>query len=155
MAGKMKYVLAVDLGTSGPKTALISIHGDVVTDAFEETPVILLPGGGAEQDPEGWWKAIMSTARQVLARRLVPVDDIIAVSVTTQWSGTVPVDENGHHLMNAVIWIDSRGAEPLKEKESYHRQERNHGHFTRTLQLPFHRWIPELHGPLGPLPPVA
>lgn len=116
MAGKMKYVLAVDLGTSGPKTALISIHGEVVTDAFEETPVILLPGGGAEQDPEGWWKAIMSTAKQVLARRLVPADDIIAVSVTTQWSGTVPVDGNGRHLMNAVIWMDSRGAEPLKEK---------------------------------------
>lgn len=116
MGGSMKYVLAVDLGTSGPKTALISIHGDVVADAFAETPVILLPGGGAEQDPEGWWKAIISTAKQVLSRRLVPADDIIAVSVTTQWSGTVPVDRDGRHLMNAVIWMDSRGAEPLREK---------------------------------------
>lgn len=25
-----KYILAIDLGTSGPKTALVSIHGEVV-----------------------------------------------------------------------------------------------------------------------------
>ncbi|MBM4315661.1 MAG: Hsp20/alpha crystallin family protein, partial [Deltaproteobacteria bacterium] len=31
----------------------------------------------------------------------------------------------------------SRKAEPLKEGESYHRQERSHGQFKRTLQLPF------------------
>jgi HSP20 family protein len=31
----------------------------------------------------------------------------------------------------------SREKEILKEGESYHRQERNHGHFTRTLQVPF------------------
>jgi len=31
----------------------------------------------------------------------------------------------------------SREREVLKEGESYHRQERNHGHFSRTLQMPF------------------
>jgi HSP20 family protein len=31
-----------------------------------------------------------------------------------------------------------RDRETLKEGESYHRQERNYGRFTRTLQLPFH-----------------
>jgi HSP20 family protein len=31
-----------------------------------------------------------------------------------------------------------REPELLKEGESYHRQERNQGRFTRTLQLPFH-----------------
>jgi HSP20 family protein len=32
----------------------------------------------------------------------------------------------------------NRGLETLKEGESYHRQERTHGRFARTLQLPFH-----------------
>lgn len=31
-----------------------------------------------------------------------------------------------------------RETEPLKEGESYHRQERRHGRFSRSLQLPFH-----------------
>ena len=30
-----------------------------------------------------------------------------------------------------------REKEPQKEGESYHRQERSHGRFTRTLQIPF------------------
>jgi len=29
-------------------------------------------------------------------------------------------------------------AETLKQGESYHRQERNHGRFSRSIQLPFH-----------------
>jgi xylulokinase len=37
------------------------------------------------------------------------------VSVTTQWSGTVAVDEDGHHLMNAVIWMDTRGGKYVDE----------------------------------------
>ena len=68
-----KYILSIDLGTSGPKTAIISVHGEVVDSEFQETPIILLPGGGAEQDPDGWWEAIMSTAKKVLAKGLVPV----------------------------------------------------------------------------------
>ena len=110
-----RYILAIDLGTSGPKTALISIYGEVIDSAFEETPVILLPGGGAEQDPRCWWDAIMSTAKKVLAKGLVAAQDIVAVSVTTQWSGTVAVDRDGSPLMNAIIWMDCRGSEALKE----------------------------------------
>ena len=55
MKRKDKYILAIDLGTSGPKTALISVYGEVVDSEFKDTPIILLPDGGAEQDPEGWW----------------------------------------------------------------------------------------------------
>ncbi|HAR97763.1 MAG TPA: xylulose kinase [Syntrophus sp. (in: bacteria)] len=110
-----KYVLAVDLGTSGPKTALVSVHGDVVDSEFQDTPVILFPDGGAEQDPQGWWDAIRSTARKVIGKNRVPPEDIVAVSVTTQWSGTVPVDRDGRHLMNGIIWMDCRGSESVKD----------------------------------------
>jgi xylulokinase len=115
MMADKKFILAVDLGTSGPKTALISVRGEVVGSEFAPTPLILLPGGGAEQDPQGWWDAILSTAKKLLARGLVPTEEIAAVSVTAQWSGTVPVDKDGRHLMNAIIWMDSRGCDALKE----------------------------------------
>ena len=48
-ASSAKYVLAVDLGTSGAKVALIGVDGRVA--AWENEPVALhvLPGGGAEQ----------------------------------------------------------------------------------------------------------
>lgn len=105
-----KYILAIDLGTSGPKVALVSPRGEVVAHEFEETPVLLLPGGGAEQKPDDWWRAIREATRRLLARALVAVDDIVALCCTTQWSGTVAVDKDGRPLMNAIIWMDARGA---------------------------------------------
>lgn len=113
-----KCILCIDLGTSGPKTALISPYGEVLDSEFEETPVILLPGGGAEQDPNGWWKAIMTTAKRLLRKGIISPENVAAVSVTAQWSGTVPVDRAGNHLTNAIIWMDSRGANELKAKMS-------------------------------------
>lgn len=104
-------VLAVDLGTSGPKAALVRLSGEILDHAFQETPLRLLPGGGAEQDPNGWWEAVLAAARLVLSRAHLSAEAVRAVSVTSQWSGTVPVDREGRCLGNAVIWMDARGAE--------------------------------------------
>ncbi|MBN2160906.1 MAG: FGGY-family carbohydrate kinase [Spirochaetes bacterium] len=112
---KEKYILAVDLGTSGPKSAIVSTNGEVIDAEFQDVPLHLFPGGGAEQDPDDWWNAIMATAKKVLAKRLVLAEDIVAVSCTTQWSGTVAVDRDGNHLMNAIIWLDTRGHQYVKK----------------------------------------
>ncbi|MGD2272716.1 MAG: FGGY family carbohydrate kinase, partial [Desulfobacterales bacterium] len=113
--GEQKYILAIDLGTSGPKVALASTQGTVVGMEFEKTKVILLPHGGAEQDPADWWQAISNAVKRLLGRQLVPPSDIIALNCTTQWSGTVAVDRDGNPLANAIIWMDSRGARFIKE----------------------------------------
>lgn len=105
-----EYILSIDLGTSGPKTALFTTRGDLVHHTFEPVRLILLPDGGAEQDPDEWWSAICRATRRLLGESPKAADRIVAVSATAQWSGTVAVDRNGRHLMNAVIWMDSRGA---------------------------------------------
>ncbi|HEX7976043.1 MAG TPA: FGGY-family carbohydrate kinase [Anaerolineales bacterium] len=103
-------LLAIDLGTSGPKVGLVSSEGEVLGCEAEAVPLILLPEGGAEQNPEDWWQGIVKATRRLLSRGLAAFDQIAAVSCTTQWSGTVPVDRDGKPLMNAVIWMDLRGA---------------------------------------------
>ncbi len=109
------YILAVDLGTSGCKTALVSVSGHVAGWEFQEVPLIVLPGGGAEQNPQDWWNAFIATAKKLIGRGLVPVEDIAAVCCSTQGEGTVPVDKDGNALMNCVLWMDMRGAEALKQ----------------------------------------
>jgi len=104
-----KYILAIDLGTSGPKVALFSTQGELIGSEFEETKVTLLPDGGAEQAPADWWNAIETAGKRLLAKGLVPSEDIIAIASTSQWSGTVPVDQDGNALGNAIIWMDARG----------------------------------------------
>ena len=110
MSSGDKYILAIDLGTSGPKVALFTTAGEMLGSEFEETRLILLPEGGAEQSAVEWWQAINTAVNRLLARDLAPVDNITAFACTGQWSGTVPVDEEGNALSNAIIWMDARGA---------------------------------------------
>jgi xylulokinase len=110
MSTDQHYILAIDLGTSGPKVALFTAQGELVGYEFEPTPYYLLPDGGAEQKPEEWWQAICSATRRLLSRGLAAPEEIAALCCTTQWSGTVAIDRDGTPLMNAIIWMDSRGA---------------------------------------------
>ncbi len=109
------YILAVDLGTSGCKSALVSALGKVVGWEFQAVPLHLLPNGGAEQSPRDWWNAFLGTSKRLIEKNLVPVQDIEAVCCSTQGEGTIPVDADGNALMNAILWMDMRGAEHLKQ----------------------------------------
>ena len=103
-------ILAIDLGTSGPKVALVTVQGRVLACEIAKTPVILLPGGGAEQDPRDWWRAITTATRRLLANPVAAEHPIVGVCCTTQWSGTVAVDRDGQPIARAIIWMDARGA---------------------------------------------
>ncbi|MHA1257897.1 MAG: FGGY family carbohydrate kinase, partial [Promethearchaeota archaeon] len=105
-----KYILANDHGTSGPKPAIVSTTGEVIGWVFKEVPLILPKEGGAEQNPDDWWNAFLEGAKELIDKDLVPVEDIVGVCNTSQWSGTVPVDKDGNNLTNGIIWMDDRGA---------------------------------------------
>jgi xylulokinase len=102
--------LAVDLGTSGVKAALITMHGQVLGWEAQPIGLHLTPDGGAEQSPDEWWQAFLSTSQRLLARHLTPANSIKAVCCSTQGEGTVPVDREGRALMNCILWMDMRGA---------------------------------------------
>ena len=105
-----RHVLAIDLGTSALKVALVSTAGQVVAAEQETCEVRLLPGGGAEQDPRHWWELITRASSLLMGRGIVPAESVDAVACTAQWSGTVPVDSAGRPIRDAIIWMDSRGA---------------------------------------------
>ena len=109
-------ILAVDLGTSGLKAALITTHGQVLGWEAQPVRLYLAPGGGAEQSPEEWWQAFLSAARRLLARNLTPTHSIRAVCCSTQGEGTVPVDPEGKPLTNCILWMDMRGAPYLRQQ---------------------------------------
>ncbi len=107
---RRQFVLAIDLGSSGPKVALVADDGEMVAHARERVETFFLPEGGAEQDPDQWWRACTDGVRKVLDVARPPIEDVIGVTCTGQWSVTVPVDRAGKPLMRAVHWMDSRGA---------------------------------------------
>jgi len=104
------YVLAIDLGSGGLKAALVGDDGRVAASESKKVSTIFLPGNGAEQDPKEWWEHAKTTAKDVVRQSGISPEDIVAVSCDSQWSVVTPVDENGKPLMNAVHWLDNRGA---------------------------------------------
>jgi len=105
-----QFILAIDHGTSGLKTAIMSTRGELIDFEYAKTPIHFLAGGGAEQDPDDWWQALVKTSKALIARGIVPAQEIAAVCVSSTFSSTVAVDKQGQHLMNALTWMDSRGA---------------------------------------------
>jgi xylulokinase len=103
-------ILAIDLGTSGPKVALVTPQGEVLDCRTEPLSITILPQGGAEQNPDDWWLAIKTATAALLADNPQAAAKIAVIGCTSQWSGTVAVDREGRHLMNAIIWMDARGA---------------------------------------------
>lgn len=110
-----EYILAIDHGTSGLKAALVTTSGQVADFEFEPTPTHYLQGGGIEQAPEDWWNAFMTAAKRLIGKKSIPVNDIVAISVSSTFSSTVAVDREGKPLMNCLTWMDSRGAPYIKD----------------------------------------
>src|SRR5580704_1831537 len=92
------FVLAVDLGTGGPKAALLSASGRIAAHSFAPVGLTLTEDGGAEQSPQAWWEAIVCSARRALADSGVTPDRVVGVGCTSQWSGTVAVDSAGNAI---------------------------------------------------------
>jgi xylulokinase len=105
-------VLTIDLGTSGPKVAVFTLDGRYVDGEFEPVELLLGDGGAAEQRPADWWAGVVAGAARLRARGVLPARPA-AVSVTSQWSGTVAVDRDGEPVTDSLIWMDARGAQDI------------------------------------------
>lgn len=109
-----KLILAVDLGTSGMKVALITAGGKVVDWEVEPVRLLIISNGGTEQSPEEWWEAFLMATGRLLARAQGAAAQVAAVCCSTQGEGTVAVDKEGRALGNCILWMDMRGAANLK-----------------------------------------
>jgi xylulokinase len=115
MSAAEKYVVCIDLGTSGPKVSLANLRGQVLAYEFEPTKQIFLPNGGAEQDALEWWHAVKAAMKRLLNRNPRAAREVVAISTTSQWVTTVAVDRAGRPLMNAISWMDTRGAKHIRK----------------------------------------
>jgi xylulokinase len=109
LARHERFVLAVDLGTGGPKIGLVSLTGVVAWSDHVTLTTRMLPGGGSVQDAEEWWRVIADASRRAMGSGVVRRDQVVAVSCTGQWASTVPVAEDGRPVGDCVMWMDSRG----------------------------------------------
>lgn len=107
----MKYLLGIDLGTSGTRSVLFDQAGKVVAAKSAEYPLYHPHNGWAEQDPEDWWQAAIATISFVVRESGVDPRDIAALGISGQMHGLVMLDEQGEVLRPSIIWADQRTGE--------------------------------------------
>ena len=104
------FVLAVDLGTGGPKVGLVSFDGRIAWWAHHRVETTLGPHGSVTQDAENWWRLVVDATRRGLAETGLRGEQVVAVCVTGQWASTIPVDAAGVPVGPCVMWMDTQGA---------------------------------------------
>lgn len=110
----VSLILSIDLGTSGCKAAVVGLDGQVLAFAFRPVDTHVIPGGGAEQNPEDWWLAFLGAAGEVLVNPGVQRQRVQAVCCSCQGEGTVAVDKSGRVLTPALLWMDMRGGAAVR-----------------------------------------
>jgi xylulokinase len=102
-------VLAIDLGTGGPKVAVVSTSGAVEAWAHRPVTTTFLEHGGAEQDPHEIWAALVAATHEALAVWAGDHRRFVAVAVTSQYMSTIPVAADGRAVGPCILWMDTRG----------------------------------------------
>lgn len=109
----MKYLLALDQGTSSSRSIVFDARGHIVAMAQKEFRQIYPQPGWVEHDPREIWNTQRETAQQVLAQAGLSARDIAAIGITNQRETTVVWNRRtGEPVYNAIVWQDRR-AEPV------------------------------------------
>lgn len=114
----MKYLLGIDVGTTGTKTLLFREDGELLGSAYRGYPLSTPQVGWNEQNAEDWWQAVIETVWEVVAGKDIAAE-VAAISLSTQGGTFVPVDADGKPLRPAIVWSDIRCTE---ECEAYLRE---------------------------------
>ncbi|GAC1319554.1 MAG: xylulokinase [Chloroflexota bacterium] len=105
-------LLGLDLGTSGVKAVLVSVHismgSRVVADATEEYPLSTPHPGWSEQDPADWWQGVVSVIQRLCDSAEIDTRAIEALAVSGQMHGATLLDRSGDVLRPAILWNDQR-----------------------------------------------
>ena len=111
----MKYLLGIDLGTSGTRSVLFDQNGGVVLAKTAEYPLYQPRNGWAEQNPVDWWEAAIATISHVVRESGVDPRQIAALGISGQMHGLVMLDEKGEVLRPCIIWADQRTGEECED----------------------------------------
>jgi xylulokinase len=107
----LSALIGIDVGTSGVKVVAVSTDGKLLATAGATYDLHAPKSGYAEQNPDDWWQATISAFRQVhdcLQTDSPAGVDILAIGLSGQMHGLVPLDEDGRPVRPAIIWCDLR-----------------------------------------------
>ncbi|MBQ8857293.1 MAG: hypothetical protein IJ024_04010, partial [Lachnospiraceae bacterium] len=108
----MKYLLGTDIGTSGTKTILTDLNGNLIAKDLQEYDVLTPKPLWAEQWPDVWLEAAKASIKNTVAKSKVAPEDIKGIAISGLYGGSgIPLDENMNPIRPCMIWMDRRAEE--------------------------------------------
>ncbi|GAB5601921.1 glycerol kinase GlpK [Thermus sp. FJN-A] len=112
----MRYLLALDQGTTSSRALLFTLEGKPVAVAQREFRQLYPEPGWVEHDPLELWETTLWAAREALRRAGADPREVLALGITNQRETTLVWERGtGKPLYNAIVWQDRRTA-PLCER---------------------------------------
>jgi sugar (pentulose or hexulose) kinase len=108
-----EFVLGVDSSTTGTKAIAWNRSGEPVAEGRSPIPLSSPFSGHFEQASSDWWRSALEAIKGVLNQ--VSATDIGALTVTNQRETFVPIDAQREALRPAMLWLDERSQEEIKE----------------------------------------
>ena len=107
-----KYILSLDLGTTGNRAILFDRQGDVVGQDYKELTQYYPQPGWLEHDAIEIWQDVKEGIQQVISKNQAKVQEIAAVGLTVQRETCLLWDKTtGIPLHRAIVWQDRRTAD--------------------------------------------
>jgi glycerol kinase len=117
----MKYILALDQGTTSSRSLLIDEKGNVVHTVQKEFQQYYPSAGWVEHDAMEIYETQILTCHEVIKESKVKITDIVGIGITNQRETVVLWDKiTGIPIHHAIVWQDRRTAsfcDELKNKE--------------------------------------
>ncbi|MGE3312746.1 MAG: xylulokinase [Limisphaerales bacterium] len=105
-------VLGIDSGTQSTKALVVDASTGKVAGSGASTYDLIpnLPAGHKEQHPRTWVKATTQAIRQALKEAKASATEVVALGVSGQQHGFVPLDREGEVIRPAKLWCDTSTA---------------------------------------------
>ena len=103
-----RFLIGVDLGTSGTKAALYQIDGTLISDATVEVPLFYPKPGVVEQENEDFYTSAATTVRSCVESSGVDPNAIAAIAFDSQMAGVGLIDEDFKPVTRFDSWLDMR-----------------------------------------------
>ena len=109
----MKYILAIDQGTTSTRAIIFDHESNVIAMSSEEITQIYPNPGWVEHNPNQIWVSVLAVMARVLLEAKLKPQDIHAIGITNQRETTVVWDKiTGQPIYNAIVW-QSRQTSPI------------------------------------------
>jgi len=137
----MRYVAAIDQGTTSSRFMVFDMGGNIVASAQQEHQQIFPQPGWVEHDPEEIASKVKLVAAEALITKGLLATDIAAIGITNQRETTVVWNKHtGKPYYNAIVWQDTRTEQLVKQLN----EQLGHNAWQQKTGLPFATYFSSL-----------